>query len=79
MMPGEYVTIDDLKARGVGILNGLPMGIPYGREDRRRYLKEHKHDKDSSHCVYCKGKTATITDDYGDPICELCGIIKKGE
>ena len=79
MMPGEYVTIEDLKAMGVGIFNGEPMGLHYNREQKRRYLKKHRHDKDASYCIYCNGKTATITDDYCDSICELCGIIKKRE
>ena len=77
MIPGEYITIEDLKARGVGIFNGKPMGLHYNREQKRRYFKEHKHDRAASRCIYCNGKTATITDDYGDFICELCGIIKK--
>ena len=77
MMPEKCLTISDLKAKGVGIFNGEPMGLHYNREQKRRYLKEHKHDRYASHCAFCNGRTATVTDDYGDYICELCGIIKK--
>lgn len=76
MISGVGPTIEDLKARGIGILNGVTMGLPVNREQKRRYLKKHKSDKDASYCIYCKGNTLTLSDDYGDLVCELCGIVK---
>ena len=77
MITEKPLTIDELKARGVGIFDGKPMGLHYNREQKRRYVKEHKHDKNASHCSYCIARTVTVTDDYGDPTCELCGIVKE--
>ena len=59
-----------------GIRNGKPMLPSYNREQRRKYIKEHKHDKDATNCMYCNGKTMTIIDDNGKFVCELCGKFK---
>lgn len=50
--------------------------VIYNREERRKYIKEHKHGKDATNCIYCNVKTMTITDDNGDFVCELCGRFK---
>lgn len=73
------LTPEQLSEKGIGIFNGKPMGFNFNREQRRKYLKEHKKDKEASYCIYCGGKTMTITDDFNKPICELCGIVKDGE
>ena len=39
-------------------------------------IKEHKHDKDATNCMYCNGKTMSVTDDNGKCVCELCGRFK---
>ena len=56
---------------------GLPYGeltIPsFNREERRKYIKEHKKDKNATICPHCKNRTLKITDDYGKEFCELCG------
>ena len=62
-----------------GTWNGKPMLLICNREEKRKYLKEHKKDKYATHCDYCKGKTLTITDDNGKCVCELCGRFKVGE
>lgn len=59
-----------------GTWNGKPMVSTYNRVERRKYIKEHKHDKDASNCIYCNAKTLTITDDNGKCVCELCGRFK---
>ena len=73
------LTPEQLSAIGIGIFNGEIMGLNYNREQKRNYLKEHKHDKEASYCIYCNGKTLTITDDFCKPACELCGIVKEYE
>ena len=70
-------TAKELSEKGFGIFNGKLMGLGYNRELKRKYLKEHKKDKNATYCIFCKGNTLTITDDYNKPICELCGIIKE--
>ena len=47
----------------------------YNREERRKYVKEHKHNKNANVCPHCNKKTMKITDDYGKLFCELCGKI----
>ena len=59
-----------------GTWNGKPMLPSYNREERRKYIKEHKHDKDAANCIYCNAKTMTIIDDNGSFVCELCGRFK---
>ena len=59
-----------------GVFNGKPMLPNYNREEKRRYIKEHKHNKDATNCNYCNAKTLTITDDNCKDVCELCGRIK---
>lgn len=59
-----------------GVFNGKPMIPNYNREEKRRYIKEHKHNKYATNCSYCNAKTLTITDDNRKDICELCGKIK---
>ena len=73
------LTTEQLSEKGYGIFNGKLMGLGYNRELKRKYLKEHKKDKNAAHCIYCNGNTLTITDDYNKPICELCEIVKVGE
>lgn len=70
------LTPKELSEKGIGIFNGKLMGLGYNRELKRKYLKEHKKDKNATYCIFCKGNTLTIIDDYNKPICELCGIIK---
>lgn len=62
-----------------GTWNGKPMLPSYNREERRKYIKEHKHDKDATNCFYCNAKTITITDDNGEFVCELCGKFKTNK
>lgn len=71
------LTTEQLSEKGYGIFNGELMGLNYNREQRRKYLKEHK--KDGSYCTYCNGDTLTITDDFCKPICELCGVVKGSD
>ena len=59
-----------------GVFNGKTMIPNYNREEKRRYIKEHKHNKDATNCSYCNAKTLTITDDNCKDVCELCGKIK---
>ena len=59
-----------------GTWNGKPMLPSYNREERRKYIKEHKHDKGATNCIYCNVKTMTIIDDNGNFVCELCGRFK---
>lgn len=73
------MTTEELSKKGFGIFNGKLMGFGYNRELKRKYLKKHKKDKDATHCIYCNGKTLTITDDYNKSVCELCGIVKEGD
>ena len=58
-----------------GVFNGKPMIPSYNREERRNYIKKHKHDKNAMQCNYCKAKTLTITDDNCNLVCELCGKV----
>ena len=73
------LTAEQWSAKGYGIFNGEVMGLHYNRKSTRKYLKEHKKDKDATYCIHCKGNTLTITDDFCKPICELCGIVKSGD
>ena len=70
------LTTKQLSEKGYGIFNGKLMGFGYNRALKRKYLKEHKKDKDSTYCIHCGGNTLTITDDYAKPVCELCGMVK---
>ena len=56
-----------------GVFNGKPMLPIYNRKERRKYIKEHKHNKEAEHCLYCNAKTLRVSDDNGDWCCELCG------
>ena len=56
-----------------GVFNGKSTITSYNREQRRKYIKEHKHIKGLKECPYCKVKTKFITDDNGKSFCELCG------
>lgn len=67
---------EDLDYSMYGTWNGKPMLPSYNREERRKYIKEHKHDKDATNCFYCNAKTMTISDDNGNFVCELCGRFK---
>ena len=70
------LTPEQLSKKGYSVLNDKPMRLGYNRELKRKYLKEHKKDRNASYCIYCNGNTLTITDDFNKPICELCGIAK---
>lgn len=70
---------EDLDYSMYGTWNGKPMLPSYNREERRKYIKEHKHDKDATICFYCNAKTLTITDDNKEFVCELCGRFKAKE
>ena len=62
-----------------GTFNGK-LTIPnFNREQRRRYIKEHKKDKNATICPHCKNRTLKITDDNGKEFCELCGKITEYE
>ena len=62
-----------------GTYNGQ-LTIPnFNREARRKYIKEHKVDKDATICPHCNNKTLKITDDNGKEFCELCGKITEYE
>lgn len=56
-----------------GVFNGKPTIPNYNREERRKYIKEHKHIKGLKLCPNCKNKTLFITDDNSRSFCELCG------
>lgn len=49
------------------------------RVEKRKYIKQYKHDKDATYCPNCKGNTLKITDDFGRLFCELCGKVVKDE
>jgi len=59
-----------------GIFDGKPMIPSYNREERRKYIKQHKHDKEATQCDYCNAKTLTVTDDNSKFVCDLCGRFK---
>lgn len=62
-----------------GTWNGKPMLPIFNRKERRKYIKEHKHDKNAEYCPFCQTNTIRISDDNCDICCELCGkIIEKG-
>lgn len=58
-----------------GTFDGKPLIPSYNREQRRKYIKTHRHDKDAKNCTYCNNKTIFVTDDNGKECCELCGKI----
>ena len=51
----------------------------FNREERRKYIKEHKKDKNATICPHCKNRTLKIIDDNGKNFCELCGKITEYE
>ena len=51
----------------------------FNREERKKYIKEHKKDKNTTICPHCKNKTLKITDDNGKEFCELCGKLTEYE
>ena len=62
-----------------GTFNGK-LTIPnFNREERRKYIKEYKKDKNATICPHCKNRTLKITDDNGKNFCELCGKIIEYE
>ena len=73
------LTPEQWSSKGYGIFNNQLMGLHYNRESKRKYLKEHKKDRNATYCFYCHGNTLTITDDFNKPICELCGIVKGSD
>ena len=56
-----------------GIFNGKPTIPNLNRDERRKYIKEHKAT--GSLCPNCHNKTQKISDDNGNLFCELCGKI----
>lgn len=56
-----------------GVFNGKPTVTNYNRKEKRKYVKDHKNDKDARVCPNCNNKTLFITDDYSRSFCELCG------
>lgn len=67
------ITDEIIDYSNYGVFNDKPTITSYNREERRKYIKEHKHNKDSKMCPNCKNKTVFITDDYNRSFCELCG------
>lgn len=62
-----------------GVWNGKPLIPSFNREERRKYIKEHKKDKMAKYCPFCKTNTFRLSDDNCNICCELCGkIIKRG-
>lgn len=59
-----------------GVFNGKPTLPKYNREQKRKYIKKHKHNKDATRCDYCNADTLTFIDDNSSLVCELCGRIK---
>jgi hypothetical protein len=47
------------------------------REQKRKYTKIHKNDKNATYCWYCDIKTLSKTDSDSNLCCELCGRMKK--
>ena len=43
-----------------GVFNGKPTLTSYNREERRKYIKEHKHNKNAIMCPNCNNKTIFI-------------------
>lgn len=62
-----------------GIYDGEILVPAYNRQERRKYIKEHKRDKNATYCIYCNAKTLSITDDNCKLCCELCGKIKESQ
>lgn len=60
-----------------GVFDGKPLIPSYNRKERRNYIKQHKHDKDTEYCQWCKINTESVTDDYCNVCCTLCGRIKE--
>lgn len=60
-----------------GVWNGKPFIPSYNREERRKYIKENRHNKNASHCAYCNANTLTVSDDNGQFCCALCGRYKS--
>lgn len=56
-----------------GVFNGKPTLPNYNRKERRKYIKEHRNNKDAKTCPNCNNKTMFITDDNNKSFCELCG------
>ena len=62
-----------------GTFNGI-LAIPnFNREQKRKYIKEHRKDKNATICPHCKNRTLKITDDNGKEFCELCGKLTEYE
>ena len=57
-----------------GIFDGERI-IPMNRKEKRKYIKDQKHNKNATICPKCHYKTNKITDDNGNLVCELCGKI----
>lgn len=60
-----------------GTFDGKLIIPNFNREQRRKYIKDHKKDKNSTICLNCNNRTLKITDDNGKEFCELCGKIVK--
>ena len=66
---------NDFDLSEYGIFNGKPTIPNYNREERRKYIKLMKNDKDATICPKCNYKTRKVSDDNGKIFCELCGKV----
>lgn len=66
-------------SREYGTFDGKLIIPNFNREQRRKYIKYHKKDKNATICPHCKNRTLKITDDNGKEFCELCGKITEYE
>ncbi len=64
---------DIVDYREYGTFNGKPTLPSYNREERRKYIRDHKNKNGCKLCPNCKNKTMFITDDNNKEFCELCG------
>lgn len=62
-----------------GTFNGKLTIPTFNREQTRKYIKEHKKDRDATICPHCKNRTLKIIDDNGKEFCELCGKLIEYE
>lgn len=68
MLSNEYATF-----------NGELTIHNFNREQKRKYIKEHKKDKNATTCPHCKNRTLKVTDDNGKEFCELCEKLTEYE
>ena len=61
-----------------GVLNGKPFLPIYNRSEKRKYIKENKHNPEAEYCPHCEAKTLKVSDDNGVFCCTLCGRKLEG-